>query len=91
MNVFQYIGLFASFFGLATQMPQIYKIIKTKSAGDLSYGTLFIALINQVCWLIYAVYLQNFVYIINAVGHFLQRFFTILLKAHYDQFNDPDT
>ena len=91
MNIFQYIGLFASIFGLTIQIPQIYKIIKTKSATDLSYGTIFIALINQVFWLIYAVYLQNFVYIINATGHFLINFSELLLKAHYDQLNDPNT
>lgn len=94
MNIFIYIGLFASVFGLTQQIPQIYKIIKTKSTADLSYGTIILTLTNQIFWIIYAVYLQNTVYIINGSGHLIIDGTLLLLKAHYDKINsqnDPNT
>ncbi len=87
MNFFYYIGLFASTCGLTQQIPQIYKIIKTKSATDLSYGTIFLTISNQILWFIYAMSIQNTIYIINAVGHFLIDITELLLKAHYDNIN----
>lgn len=90
MNFFIYIGLFASFFGLTQQIPQIYKIIKTKSATDLSYGTILLTISNQILWFIYAMSIQNNIYIINAVGHFLIDITELLLKAHYDNINSQN-
>lgn len=87
MNPFYYIGLFASFFGLTQQIPQIYKIIKTKSATDLSYGTIFLTISNQILWFIYAISIKNNIYTINAVGHFLIDITELLLKAYYDNTN----
>lgn len=87
MNFFIYIGLFASIFGLTTQLPQIYKMIKTKSAKDLSYGTISIYMGNQICWFLYAMYVKDIIYSINAAGHFLIGAVELLLKAHYDNIN----
>tara|TARA_B110000003_G_scaffold103951_1_gene106094 strand:+ start:2878 stop:3159 length:282 start_codon:yes stop_codon:yes gene_type:complete len=90
MNFFIFIGLFASIFGLTSSLPQIYKIIKTKSSTDLSYGTIIISLTNQIFWLIYAVYLQNTIYIINGSGHLIIEGTVLLLKAHYDKINSQN-
>ena len=85
MEIYYYIGLFASIFGLTQQLPQIYKIIKTKSAKDLSYGTIFLITINQVFWFIYAVSINNTVYTINATGHFIIDIIELMLKIYYDR------
>lgn len=87
MNFFIYVGLFASIFGLTQQIPQIYKMIKTKSAKDLSYGTISIYMGNQICWFTYALYVKDIIYIINAAGHFFIGLVELLLKAHYDNIN----
>ena len=42
------LGLVASIYGLLTRMPQIYKIIVTKSASDLSYVSIFIGSSGEV-------------------------------------------
>ena len=85
MEIYYYIGLFASIFGLTQQLPQIYEIIKTKSAQDLSYGTLFLIIINQIFWFIYAIHIKNTVYTINATGHFVIDFIELILKIYYDR------
>ena len=85
MEIYYYIGLFASIFGLTQQLPQIYKIIKTKSAKDLSYGTIFLITINQIFWIIYAISINNTVYTINAAGHFIIDIIELILKIYYDR------
>ena len=92
MNLYIYIGLFASIFGLTTQIPQIYKIIRTKSSIDLSYGTITIYITNQICWFIYAMYIQDNIYAINAAGHFIIGCIELSLKTYYDKIrNNIDT
>ena len=87
MNFFIYVGLFASIFGLTTQIPQIFKMIKTKSAKDLSYGTISIYMTNQICWFLYAMYVDDVIYSVNAAGHFVIGGAELILKAHYDKIN----
>lgn len=88
MNIFYYIGIVAGISGLSIQLPQIYKIIKTRSATDLSYSSMIIALINQVLWIVYAIYINNIIYIINANGQFIIMTIQILLKWHYDKITE---
>lgn len=90
MEIYYYFGLFASIFGLTQQLPQIYKIIKTKSARDLSYGTIFLITINQIFWFIYAVSINNRIYIINSVGHFIIDVTELTLKFYYDRKTETD-
>tara|TARA_B110000438_G_C15799824_1_gene644587 strand:- start:2124 stop:2405 length:282 start_codon:yes stop_codon:yes gene_type:complete len=87
MNFFIYVGLFASIFGLTTQLPQIFKMIKTKSAKDLSYGTISIYMANQISWFLYAMYVDDIIYSVNAAGHFVIGGVELILKAHYDKIN----
>ena len=85
MEIYYYIGLFASIVGLTQQLPQIYKIIKTKSARDLSYGTILLIIINQIFWFIYAMSINNTIYTINAAGHFIIDVIELILKIYYDR------
>ena len=90
MEIYYYVGFFASIVGLTQQLPQIYKIIKTKSARDLSYGTLFLIIINQIFWFIYAVSINNTIYTINATGHFIIDVIELILKIYYDRKTEPE-
>tara|TARA_Y100000593_G_C4257516_1_gene310406 strand:+ start:416 stop:700 length:285 start_codon:yes stop_codon:yes gene_type:complete len=90
MNIFNYIGIVAGIFGLSIQLPQIYKIIKTRSATDLSYFSMLIALTNQVLWVVYAIYINNIIYIINATGQFIIMTTQLFLKIHYDKINSQN-
>lgn len=44
------LGLVASIYGLLMRIPQIYKVIVTKSATDLSYISIFIGSSGEVLW-----------------------------------------
>jgi uncharacterized protein with PQ loop repeat len=90
MNIFSYIGIIAGIFGLFIQLPQIYKIIKTRSATDLSYSSILIALINQVLWILYATHIKNIIYIINATGQFIIMIIQIFLMRYYDKINSQN-
>ena len=84
-NITNYIGFFAGIFGLCIQLPQIYKIIKTKSATDLSYGTIFIMTTNQFFWFTYAYLVNDPIYMFSSVGHFTIDLIELSLKVHYDR------
>lgn len=61
INIIQLIGGLILNFGY---IPQIYQIIKTKSAGDLNLSTFISILIGVTCIEIYAIYL-----VIHGTGH----------------------
>ena len=46
-------GLIASAFSSITFMPQVYKVWKTKSVGDLSMATILIVFFSTLLWLVY--------------------------------------
>ncbi len=49
------LGYFAGFLCIITMFPQIYKIIKTKKADDISYAFLFIGSFSSVTWIAYGI------------------------------------
>tara|TARA_B100001029_G_C14804315_1_gene308805 strand:+ start:377 stop:631 length:255 start_codon:yes stop_codon:yes gene_type:complete len=54
MNTIDIIGLFGAFLSGVTFFPQVYRTWKLKSARDLSLTMVFIILLSNVVWLIYA-------------------------------------
>ena len=83
-NITSVIGFIAGIFGLCIQLPQIYKIIKTKSAADLSYGTIFIMTTNQFFWFSYAYLVNDPIYMLSSVGHSIIDVIELGLKIYYD-------
>tara|TARA_Y100000287_G_C14154213_1_gene321292 strand:- start:620 stop:907 length:288 start_codon:yes stop_codon:yes gene_type:complete len=79
------LGLVASIYGLLMRIPQIYKIIVTKSATDLSYVSIFIGCSSEVLWFAYG-YMQNDISIISSSsGHFTIVMTLLLIKCYYDR------
>ena len=64
------LGLVASIYGLLMRIPQIYKIIVTKSASDLSYVSIFIGSSGEVLWFAYAYLINDISLLLSSVGHF---------------------
>ena len=79
------IGLIASIFGLCTRIPQIYKVVVTKSATDLSYISIFIAKFNQILWFIYSYSINDVSLMISSVGHFVIVTTLLITKCYYDR------
>ena len=79
------LGLVASIYGLLMRIPQIYKIIVTKSASDLSYVSIFIGCSSEVLWFAYG-YMQNDISIISSsCGHFTIVTTLLIIKCYYDR------
>ncbi len=54
MNWTEAVGHFGAFLTSVTFIPQVYKVWKTKSAGDLSLTMMLIVVLSTVVWLTYA-------------------------------------
>lgn len=66
-------------------IPQILKIIKTKSGNDLSYSWQFLSIIGLVLFLIYGIYFNLLpVYIPVSFELLLVSILTILKKYYYE-------
>ena len=79
------IGLIASIFGLCIRIPQIHKVIVTKSATDLSYISILIAKFNQILWFIYSYSVNDISLMISSVGHFVIVTTLLITKCYYDR------
>lgn len=54
MNWIEAVGHFGAFLTSVTFIPQVYKVWKTRSVGDLSLTMMLIVLLSTVVWLTYA-------------------------------------
>lgn len=55
MNWLEITGHVGSALSSITFMPQVYRVWKTKSAGDLSMATILIVFISTIIWLVYGI------------------------------------
>lgn len=58
MNWIEVVGHTGALLSSITFVPQVYKVWKTKSVGDLSLSMMFIVLSSTMIWLIYGVALM---------------------------------
>jgi len=59
-----WIGWVGVGFGLLVPLPQLIKIIKTKSLDDIALGTYIFLFCCLACYLIHAIYIQSPVFIV---------------------------
>jgi MtN3 and saliva related transmembrane protein len=65
MNIDTIFGAVAGTISSVTFLPQVIKIWKTKSAKDLSFGTLFFLVLGVSMWLIYGLLKTDYPIIIT--------------------------
>ncbi|AEV97334.1 hypothetical protein A4D02_16795 [Niastella koreensis] len=53
------IGLTAALLTTAAYVPQAYKTIKTRSAGDLSIVTFSMLFLGTILWFVYGLYIHD--------------------------------
>lgn len=53
------IGYIATILISIASFPQIYKSIKTKSTGDISWGYIGLTLSSMILWLVYGYYKES--------------------------------
>ena len=55
MDIINFVGAAGGIVSSVTFLPQVIKIWKTKSAKDLSMGTLLFLILNISLWLLYGI------------------------------------
>ncbi len=55
MDIINLVGTLGGIVSSVTFLPQVIKVWKTKSAKDLSMGTLMFLILNVSLWLVYGV------------------------------------
>ena len=66
MELIELIGLGASIMTTVNSLPQILKIIKTKSVDDISLIGIMVLVIGLVLWTIYGIVIYNMPIIISS-------------------------
>ena len=79
------IGFTAAFLTMFAFVPQIIKIIKTKSAHDVSLGTLIQLGAGVSLWIVYGVHLKNAVIVVANLVSLLSLVVIVLLFYHYER------
>jgi len=79
IQTYSIVGYLGGSLIIISLLPQLIKIIKTKSAKDIALETYLLLIIAEVCWIIYG-FLKNDIEIIvtNIVSLFLTILITIL-------------
>ena len=54
MSWIEFVGHFGAFLSSVTFIPQVYKVLKTKSVNDLSLTMMLIVFTSTIVWLVYA-------------------------------------
>ena len=79
MDVTSIIGFIAAFFTTISYIPQLIKVMRSKSTEDLSLTTFLLLFLGLCLWLVYGILLKNFPLIIANV---ITLFFISLILIH---------
>lgn len=82
------IGSLGIVFSLVYRIPQIYKVYKTRSAKDISVGTIVIQNISYVAYIVYGVLVWDWVYLASSIISFGQNVIIIALRSYYIRRNE---
>lgn len=83
--IWHYIGMSAAMLTTFSFVPQIFKVIKTRSVNDVSLVTLFQFAFGVILWAIYGIHLKNPIIIAANIITLVTLFFLIGL---YFKFRD---
>tara|TARA_B110000285_G_C15094888_1_gene601337 strand:- start:742 stop:1029 length:288 start_codon:yes stop_codon:yes gene_type:complete len=67
-------------FTFSNNLPQIWKTIKTKGTEDFSYSALTLRFVGTSLWLLYSIYLKNFLVLISSCISFFSAFVLFAYK-----------
>ena len=79
MDVTSIIGFTAAFLTTISYIPQVIKVMRSKSTEDLSLATFLLLFLGLSLWLVYGILLKNFPLIIANV---ITLFFISLILIH---------
>jgi MtN3 and saliva related transmembrane protein len=79
----EYIGYAGALLTAINFLPQVIKVFKTKDAEDLSFWMLFLVLLAQSVWIIYAIRLNLIPVLISNASLFVMALILLVMKFIY--------
>lgn len=83
MNIADIFGLTAATLTTGSFIPQLYKIVKTKSTKDISVGMFAMFLAGVICWEIYGIMIKSLPVIVANIASMIMNITIILYKIKY--------
>lgn len=77
------VSMFGTMCGLVSRVPQVYKVYKSKSAGDLSSQTMAINITANSCFLFYTIVHQQYPIMFNCLSVITLESSLIYMKRKY--------
>jgi MtN3 and saliva related transmembrane protein len=77
------IGVIAGILTTSGFVPQIYKILKTKSVDGVSLSMFLVLLVGTICWLIYGLLIESFAIILTNIFSSLLIAALVILRIIY--------
>ena len=59
INIYEIVGYIAGILCAVQNIPQIYKLYKTKSSNDISVIFLYIGILSGILWIIFSAHEKN--------------------------------
>lgn len=84
MDLQNLLGLLAGILTTVSFLPQLTKVIKTKSAKDLSLGMLLIFCIGIILWIIYGILIKSLPIILTNSATLVLVLVLLSFKAKYN-------
>lgn len=83
LDKFEIIGLIAATLTTAAFIPQVYKVVKTKSTDSLSLTMYIVFFVGIVLWLIYGIHLNSLAMILSNIVTGVLALILIIYKLRY--------
>ncbi len=81
--IWHFVGTGAALLTMFGFVPQIFKMVKTKSVKDVSLGTLIQFSIGVLLWMIYGMHLNDIIIIVANAVIFFTLIVTLVLYYKY--------
>ena len=85
MNLFPEIGVAGSLLLASAFLPQCYRLLSTKSAGDISSYYLFILIAGSFCFVVYGFGIRDLIVFLLNLYAMLANLELLVLKVYYDR------
>lgn len=83
--LFLWTGSFAGFLTTVSFFPQVYKVLHSKSAKDLSWGWLSMMSLGVFLWILYGLHLKSVPIVLANIVTLLALFVLIFAKIIFDK------
>ncbi len=81
----EWIGFAAAFCTTAAFIPQLVRVVKLRSAREISLGTFLLFTVGVGLWLVYGLYVRSMPVIVSNVVTFFLSLSILVMKLKYDR------